>query len=141
MTTTDERETERAKDQARAELDGIRELLAALRVAQSEGKTKLEGETLTEDEITERIQESPLGVSVRSGWHDPDQVVEDEEYLILLCTGGPAVRITGELDEHGQPDSASLEYQDWFTPWVDYPLTGEEEKEVLDYASTFYFGK
>jgi len=31
---------------------------------------------------------------------------------ILLCTGGPVVRIVGDLSQHHEPDSARLEYQD-----------------------------
>jgi hypothetical protein len=30
-------------------------------------------------------------------------------------TGGPAVRITGDLADYGEPETASIEYQDWFT--------------------------
>ena len=61
------------------------------------------------------------------------------EYKITLCTGGPAVRIVGELD-NGYPHSASLEYQDWGTPWTAYWLKEEEEEILLEYAQCFYYG-
>ncbi|MDR6858912.1 hypothetical protein J2W96_005244 [Variovorax guangxiensis] len=51
---------------------------------------------------------------------------DDEEFEILLCTGGPTVRIVGDLDHHGEPDRARIEYQDWFEPWREahaFPLT------------------
>jgi hypothetical protein len=62
--------------------------------------------------------------------------------MILLCTGGPAVRVFGTLDEHMQPDSARLEYQDWFTPWAPYVCPTEAESDaLLTYCQQFYFGE
>ena len=58
---------------------------------------------------------------------------------ILLCWGGPAVQIVGTLDDDNQPDSAELQYQDWFTSWIDYPLTQDDEADVLLYAAEFSF--
>jgi hypothetical protein len=43
------------------------------------------------------------------------------EYRILLCTGGPAVQITGNLSSYNEPAAATLQHQDWFLPWTDYP--------------------
>jgi len=87
------------------------------------------------------ITEDALSVEVRSDWHNPGQKGEDTDYLILLCTGGPAVRITGSLDQYGQPASAILEYQDWFTPWTEYFTKGSEREALLSYARCFYFGE
>ena len=107
------------------------------------------GETLTEqdrelyhgeDDARQRIEEDPLSVQVRSDWHEPGDQDPPQEYMILLCTGGPATRIIGDLDEHGEPESAKLQYQDWFTAWTVYPLTDDEEDYLLDYARCFYFG-
>lgn len=92
-----------------------------------------------EDEARERIQEDPLSVEVRSDWHRPGDAATLGEYLILLCTGGPACRIIGELSEHGEPTTARLEHQDWFTPWTEYRLDSEEEAILLRYANCFYF--
>ena len=85
-----------------------------------------------------QIQEDPLSVQVRSGWVDPGTPMEAEEFEILLATGGPAVRIRGELDEHGEPCTARMEWQDWGTPWT--PWNGADEAVLLRYASNFYFG-
>ena len=46
-----------------------------------------------------------------------------EEFEILLCTGGPACRIVGDLDESCQPSSARIEHQDWGTPWTELSRT------------------
>ena len=87
----------------------------------------------------ERIMEDPLSIEVRSGWHSPGETAEPEEFQILLCTGGPAVRILGELNDYREPIRAWIEYQDWFTPWVEY--FGDVDQDVLlTYCRAFYFG-
>ena len=93
------------------------------------------------DEAMDVILEDPLEVSVRSGWHEPGGDTKPDEYRILLCTGGPAVQITGKINGHGQPDDANLQYQDWFTPWCNYPTTSEEDEALLAYARKFWFGE
>ena len=50
-----------------------------------------------------------------------------KSYEILLCTGGPAARIVGELNEDGEPTTARLEHQDWGTPWTEYPTNRFEQ--------------
>lgn len=77
------------------------------------------GECADEDEAIERITEGPLSVQVRSGWADSPADFAAEEFEILLTTGGPAVRIRGELDRGGV-HRAWLQVQDWGTPWTDY---------------------
>lgn len=87
------------------------------------------------------IREDTLSVTVRSGWYSPGVREDSEpaEYEILLCTGGPACRMIGELDR-GQPTSARIEVQDWFTPWTEWRGDGWNEKIALEYACAFYFG-
>ena len=123
---------EGAKEQARSQLDSIVEMMKRL--------DHIEG---NEDEAKEAITEGPLSVQVRSDWHEPgDGNDKPTEYNILLCTGGPAVRIIGDLDEHGQPENAKLEYQNWFTPWIRYANTSiDEDTALLNYAREFYFGE
>lgn len=97
-----------------------------------------------EDSAHERIQEDALSVQVRSGWFTPGHEGERlraEEFEILLCTGGPACRIIGELDDCGQPDSCRLQHQDWGTPWTEYFLNSEQRDYVLTYCRVFYFGE
>jgi hypothetical protein len=91
------------------------------------------------DEALERITDDALEVAVRSGWSTPGEL-EAEEYNILLCTGGPAVRIRGELSSYKEPESAWLEYQDWGTSWEVLRL-GVDEDAVLTYARCFFFGE
>jgi len=99
------------------------------------------GDCADEDEARERIQEDPLSVQVRSGWYSPGEIDnKPEEFEILLSTGGPAVRILGELDEYGHPSRAWLEVQDWGTPWTHYFEPGAGDV-LLEYAGHFYFGE
>lgn len=112
-------------------------------LADLEKAVTLEGEECDEDTIRQRIEESPLSVEVRSDWHTPgsqDETSKPAEYCILLSTGGPALRIIGELDQYCQPSSARLEYQDWFTPWTEKITTGDDHAALLRWAQVFYFG-
>lgn len=156
----------RAKQQAKAQLESIMLMTKRLDHAQScsgddcelsdkdiiEGLNLLyqEGQKATEEERKEyhdeeaakqAIQEDALEVQIRSGWHTPGESGEEGEYYILLCTGGPACRIIGDLTDHDDPDSAILQYQDWFTPWIDYNCSEEDKQALLNYAREFYFGE
>ena len=168
---TTENKVDHAEEQARAQLEGIVNMVARLEhcddceepdpeeceLTDAEIRAGLslcykEGDKATDEEreqyhdeeaAKQAIQEDPLSVEVRTDWHAVG--AEDDkptDYNILLCTGGPACRIIGELDEYGQPDSAKIEYQDWFTPWeVLLPLESEEHDALLTYARQFYFGE
>ena len=127
--------TERAHAQARAHLAHIVELLRRLHEALDAG------DEAAEDAAREEIDELPLEVLVRSGWHRPgEDAGTPEEYQILLCTGGPAVRIVGDLGRYGEPTTAVLQYQDWGTPWTEYPAGDEEARALLEFAREFYYG-
>lgn len=96
----------------------------------------------SEEEARERIEQDALEVQVRSDWHSPgDSDWSLNQFYILLCTGGPAVRIMGELDEYGQPTRAWVEYQDWGTPWSERVNEIGDMGALVDYASCFYFGE
>ena len=120
---------ERAKDQAKAQLNSIIEMVNDLNNAEDT------------EEAEQRIQEDPLSVQVRSDWEDPSDNLKATEFNILLCTGGPAVRIIGDLDSYQYPETARLQYQDCFTQWEDYPLDQDEENALITYAQQFYFGE
>jgi hypothetical protein len=96
-----------------------------------------------EDAARETIQEDALDIQVRSDWYSPGDAdgAKPAEFMILLCTGGPAVRIIGDLD-NGEPSRARIEYQDWFTPWTELvDITSDEREALLTYSRTFYFGE
>lgn len=123
-----------AIDNAKGWLETIRELVL-----------KLNDDGLTDEqreEARQEIDEGPLSVQVRDGWRNAGQPSDlgPMEYEILLSTGGPALRIYGLLDDSDEPDDdPRLQWQDWGTPWTDYPLRGEERDAVASYARCFYY--
>jgi len=144
-----------AKDQAAAQYDSIMFMLGALALDWDRLRDLRDTEDLDEDERDElaalelerndrdneddaqrTIDESPLSVELRGGWYAPGQEpAPAEEFQILLCTGGPAVRIMGEVDYRGAPHRAWLEYQDWGTPWTQY--FDADSDTLVDYAGHF----
>jgi len=89
------------------------------------------------DDIEEACRESALSIDVRSGWGTPG-TLEPEEFQILLSTGGPALRITGDL-ANGEPDRPRIQHQDWGTPWTEWRR--DVDTEALEwFAGLFYFG-
>lgn len=95
------------------------------------------GECTDADEARQRIEDDALSVEVRSDWVSVGSKMEAEEFCILLTTGGPAVRIVGDL-ERGGPSSATLEVQDWGKPWTEHYIS--DDAALLDYCRCFYFG-
>lgn len=98
------------------------------------------GDCESQEDAEQRIREDALSVEVRSDWHTPGDDSEPTEFQILLCTGGPAVRIMGELQQ-GEPVRAWLEYQDWGTPWTEHVNQDGDHDALLTYARCFYFGE
>lgn len=157
-------EEDYGKSQAAAQYESIVEMLAALNCDYDRlDELRMERDQLDEEELRnwpqsgelaeleaaagdcedredaeQCIQEDPLSVQLRSGWYSPGETPEPYEFEILLCTGGPAVRILGELGEHNKPDRAWLEYQDWGTPWTRFFPASQDT--LLEYARQFYFG-
>lgn len=120
-----------AIDNAKGWLATIRDLAARIRFDDEE----------VSEEARQEASESALSVQVRSGWYTPGEPLDasPEEYEVLLTTGGPALRITGDLN--GSPSNARLQWQDWFQPWTDYDLTDAELADVLAFVSVFWFGE
>jgi len=111
--------------------EAIREMVEAVNNAETDEQ---------QEQARETIENDPLSVEVRSGWFSPgsEDYSKPAEYNILLSTGGPATRIIGQLSEYGEPETATLQVQDWFKPWTDY--RDADESVLLDYARCFYFG-
>jgi len=132
--------------QARGQYESIREMVAALNKAEEECGAGTTGY----EEAETAIQEVALSVEVRSGWYSLGQRDADTapaEFRILLCTGGPATQIVGDISEHGEPEKATMQFQDWFTPWTEWLGQGTDddrqqiEENLLAYARCFYFGE
>ena len=122
-----------SEEQAELQLQNIIKLVDALDAARKKEDCE------ATDKIEREITESVLSVECRTGWFVPDAERHDpEEYKILLCWGGPACRIIGDLDS-GEADTVQFEYQDWGTLWMALYLTEEQEEKVLTFARCFYF--
>ena len=142
-TTKTDDKLENARSQGQAQFDSIKEMVEALRVANDADDDE------QREAAEQTIHEDALSVEVRSGWYvlgARDADTKPSEYRILLCTGGPACQIVGELSEHGEPETARMQVQDWFTPWTDMrPQVGpddyDSEPVMLAYARCFYFGE
>lgn len=167
-----------ARKQGQAQFDSIREMVEVLKRARGEYTCDAGGSAgcpehdeavdlpprderrASEDDCRQRILEDALSVEVRSGWVTPGALTgrgmagenKPAEYRILLCTGGPAVQIVGKLNEYGEPETAVMQVQDWFTPWTEFcPAcsgqaddpgnVGDPESILLEYARQFYFGE
>lgn len=121
---------ENSELQARAQLESIIEMLEDLESEDSE----------TVEDAQQRIQDDPLSICVRSDWQNIGEPLEPAEFEILLCTGGPAVRIIGKLDMDNQPERPRLQHQDWGTPWTEVlRLTDEERAALLQFCQQFWF--
>jgi hypothetical protein len=125
---------------ARAWAQSIGEAMAAYQQLDGDEAESVtyEGETFTDaDDLRQRIEEMPLSVQVRSGWYSPGGESGDaEEFEILLSTGGPALRIYGDIG-----GAHSLQWQDWGTPWTDYRDTTDQQDEAISaFAGLFYLG-
>lgn len=126
-----------ARQNAKAWFELIEKMVARHEIAEEQARTGGD-----ETEATRReIEESVLSVQVREGWRMPGGRVEKEnrpeEYEILLSTGGPALRIVGQLDQYCQPSTAEMQMQDWGLPWTRYPAP---EAQLLAFAAVFWFG-
>lgn len=126
--------SDNSNQQAQAHLNTISDLMARYNAAVEDGHFELV------DNITDECYEIPLSCEVRSGWATHPSGLFPEEYRILLCTGGPAVQIIGELDKDGLAASATLQHQDWFEPWVSLPVGQADWTALLSFAQQFYFG-
>jgi len=127
---------------ARAWAASIHEAMTAYRQLESGEAESVtyEGEAFEDaDDLRQRIEEMPLSVQVRDGWRSPGAESDGpEQFEILLSTGGPALRITGEIGTA----FPALQWQDWGTPWTDFGDTTEGQDEAITaFVGLFWFGE
>lgn len=76
------------------------------------------GDCTDGDDARQRIAEDPLSLEYTGTWAAGEDPRADG-FVLLLSTGGPAVRIIGDLNSHGEPCGPVLQAQDWFLPWTE----------------------
>jgi len=112
---------------------------SAARFAESEAWDLTGSRDSLSDAVREYARELPLSVLVRSDWHVPGGESTYSQFEVLLSTGGPALRILGELDSYVEPYRPQLQYQDWGIPWTDHPESNCDA--LLWFAGLFYYGE
>ena len=143
MNKTDE--TNHALRNAHAHISGWVDAYAKYQALDNEDaeEVEIDGDTFKDaTELLDRVQEDALSVEVRDDWYVPSRKSEGPvEFKILVSTGGPAFRIIGECDQHGQPENVRAEHQDWGTPWIKVELSNAEQEAVDWFAGLFYYGE
>jgi hypothetical protein len=94
---------------------------------------------LLAEQIRDHVREVPLSLLVRSDWHEPGGESTYAQFELLLSTGGPAVRILGELDSYWEPYRPALQFCDWGLGWTDHPESSIDA--LLWFAGQFYYGE
>ena len=127
---------DKAKEQAKIQIDGIVELIGKLvNLTSDETETQM-------DDLRAEIYGSVLSIRVRTDWHtlgDPEDY-RPIEFELLLCTGGPAVKICGDLDQNYRPSDPEVWYQDWYTLWELYTgITPIEQQSLKLFCEEFCF--
>jgi hypothetical protein len=89
------------------------------------------------EQLEAAAREQVLSACVRSCWTPVSEPLSAGEFELLLSTGGPACRIVGDLDDHGDPSRAEIQWQDWGTPWT--ALAGQRCDALDWFAGLFYW--
>ena len=139
MTTETKRPTaeERWEQVQAGGVSTAQDILELYQEVQAEGTTE---ERI--DEIREQVQEWPLSVDVRcASWWSVGAEMEPDEFQVLLGTGGPAMRITGDIGQHGEPCNPLMQVQDWFKPWTLCDTTEAHDEALRWFCGHFWFGE
>ena len=92
-----------------------------------------------ESSLRGKLQAQVYGVSVREGWKQPGSGEADlNEFMLVLSSGGPTVKIVGELDCDDRPVEARLIVQG-AGPEHTIILTGEQQRAIDDLAAEFCY--
>ena len=73
------------------------------------------------DEFGDVLLELKFGAVFYAG--DTDR--QPQRFWALIGTGGPAMRIVGEINRYGEPEECRLEVQDWGQPWTDFETAAQ----------------
>jgi hypothetical protein len=110
MTTKDKTIEERAQDFYNVIFG--EDLLHLMDVAEGETSPTKEDQTdgITDEyDARQRIEEFGYGID------------KETVYYVTLPGGGRATRLKVTVDECGEIETASVQFQDWFEPWADAP--------------------
>jgi hypothetical protein len=121
-------------------LGDVRDLTPAAREMADDESWNINGDRiLLAEQIRDHVREMPLSLLVRSDWHVPGGESTYSQFELLLSTGGPAVRILGELDSYCEPYRPALQFSDWGIGWTDHPESKIDA--LLWFSGQFYYGE
>ena len=63
-------------------------------------------------------------------WQAGETDRQPSRFWALIGTGGPAMRIVGEINQYGEPEDCRLEVQDWFQPWTDFETAAQVDLDA-----------
>lgn len=118
-------EIERLMDALSVDYEYMATLRTSVMYGVSDGAFELDemlnkaGRCLSYDDALIQLCKSPVQVLYRSGWSEFPEGLTSEEYCIMLCHRGPAMRIIGDY-EHHRPVSARFEFLSESLEWVRY---------------------
>ena len=70
----------------------------------------------------------------------PLSVDEVREFSVVICTGGPAVKIVAKYwTDSSEAFYVALQHQDWFEGWADYDLNSKQQALVEEYVRHFVY--
>jgi hypothetical protein len=151
MNATSQNENAKTRAQANADAHALT-ILEAYQAWQaledSAERATVDGEEYDDaDTIRDMTTESALSIELRGPWYTAgSEKPEADEYSILLSTGGPALRIYGELNRCREPnvDRSEMQVQDWGTPWTWYEPEAAQHEDWDDafawFIGCFYIG-
>ena len=93
------------------------------------------------EDLMDELRDLALSLEVRSCWQSLGEELEQAQYRIVLCTGGPHVEVQGDLDAHGEPCRAMILHQDWGSPLFEMTTSEPEKELMLWFAQSFYWGR
>ena len=143
--------TENATSQAHAQADNVAELFQAY-TALNDGHAdqyEYDGQPFEDaDEVIERVNEEPLSIELSTGWVSYSEwgafsgewhgkSTQATAMRIVMCTGGPHVEIHADIDEHGQPEGATIHAQDWGTRLERVPMNSKQQAALDWFVSQF----
>lgn len=114
-----------AEEQDESEFDDLREIEATLVEADLKGAADAE-------DVEDAIQELPLSIELRSGWHTIGEDLEAAEVRVVLTYGGPSCEIRADYD----PQTGCSRPRVLWTEWGALgELTGFNRDAVTDFLN------
>ena len=132
--------------QSRAHLESIVEIAKGIRTL-DEGapSVEIQGDTYTDaDDLACRLDEIPLSIEFCcKGWQPlkMDEKLEPDTYRVVLGTGGPHTEIYGDIDEHGEAETATIACSWWSELENLRDTTEEEDAILLQFAGRFIYAQ